>query len=137
MELRNMQGGVNGIKYKWEECETAYNVARGIECYERMKDKLLAEVKKSDSDRQVIVLGRERALAPAILAAGANAFVLKGDPPGQLLHQFAGHFQMLVDGQAEPEAELGAVLKQRVVPGGAPSVPVRRPRRGREVPPVD
>ena len=41
MELRNMQGGVNGIMYEWEECETAYNVARGIECYERFKDKLI------------------------------------------------------------------------------------------------
>ena len=30
MELRNLQGGVNGIKYSWEECETAYNTARGI-----------------------------------------------------------------------------------------------------------
>ena len=41
MELRNMQGGVNGIKYEWEECETAYNTARGVECYERMKDKMI------------------------------------------------------------------------------------------------
>ena len=41
MELRNMQGGVNGIKYKWEECETAYNTARGIECYERLKDRMV------------------------------------------------------------------------------------------------
>jgi branched-chain amino acid transport system substrate-binding protein len=39
MELRNMQGGVNGIKYSWEECETAYNTARGVECYERLKEK--------------------------------------------------------------------------------------------------
>ena len=38
MELRNMQGGVNGIKYSWEECETAYNTARGIECYDRLKE---------------------------------------------------------------------------------------------------
>jgi len=30
MELSNMKGGVNGIKYKWEECETAYNTARGM-----------------------------------------------------------------------------------------------------------
>jgi branched-chain amino acid transport system substrate-binding protein len=37
MELRNLQGGVNGIKYNWEECETAYNTARGIECYDRLK----------------------------------------------------------------------------------------------------
>ncbi len=40
MQLRNMQGGVNGIMYEWEECETAYNTARGIECYERLKDKM-------------------------------------------------------------------------------------------------
>lgn len=39
MALRNMQGGVNGVLYDWEECETAYNVARAIECYERFKDK--------------------------------------------------------------------------------------------------
>ncbi|UCH20651.1 MAG: ABC transporter substrate-binding protein [Deltaproteobacteria bacterium] len=41
MELRNLQGGVNGIKYSWEECETAYNTARGVECYERLKDKMV------------------------------------------------------------------------------------------------
>ncbi|MBW2103163.1 MAG: ABC transporter substrate-binding protein [Deltaproteobacteria bacterium] len=41
MQLRNMQGGVNGIKYAWEECETAYNTARGVECYERLKDKMV------------------------------------------------------------------------------------------------
>ena len=38
MELRNLRGGVNGIKYSWEECETAYNTARGIECYDRLKE---------------------------------------------------------------------------------------------------
>jgi branched-chain amino acid transport system substrate-binding protein len=37
MELMNMEGGINGVMYEWEECETAYNVARGIECYERVK----------------------------------------------------------------------------------------------------
>jgi branched-chain amino acid transport system substrate-binding protein len=37
MELMNLEGGINGIMYDWEECETAYNVARGIECYERVK----------------------------------------------------------------------------------------------------
>ncbi|MFH1242989.1 MAG: ABC transporter substrate-binding protein [Pseudomonadota bacterium] len=40
MQLRNMQGGVNGVMYEWEECETAYNTARGIECYERLKDRM-------------------------------------------------------------------------------------------------
>lgn len=41
MTLRNMQGGVNGVMYEYEECETAYNTARGVECYERLKDKII------------------------------------------------------------------------------------------------
>lgn len=30
-------GGVNGVKLAFEECETAYDAARGVECYERLK----------------------------------------------------------------------------------------------------
>src|ERR1700734_1900912 len=30
-------GGVNGVKLTWEECETQYEVERGVECYERQK----------------------------------------------------------------------------------------------------
>ncbi|MBS4679846.1 ABC transporter substrate-binding protein, partial [Klebsiella pneumoniae] len=33
------EGGVNGVKLSWEECETEYNNAKGVECYERMKNK--------------------------------------------------------------------------------------------------
>ncbi|MGO7778362.1 ABC transporter substrate-binding protein, partial [Rhizobium johnstonii] len=32
-------GGVNGVKLSWEECETEYNNAKGVECYERLKGK--------------------------------------------------------------------------------------------------
>ena len=32
-------GGINGVKLSWEECETEYNNAKGVECYERMKNK--------------------------------------------------------------------------------------------------
>lgn len=32
-------GGVGGVKLSWEECETEYNNARGVECYERLKSK--------------------------------------------------------------------------------------------------
>ena len=39
MALVNEQGGINGVKLTWEECETEYNNARGVECYERMKKK--------------------------------------------------------------------------------------------------
>jgi len=41
MALVNAKGGINGkIMYKWEECETAYNTARGVECYNRFKDRM-------------------------------------------------------------------------------------------------
>jgi branched-chain amino acid transport system substrate-binding protein len=30
-------GGVNGVKLSWSECETEYVVERGVECYERLK----------------------------------------------------------------------------------------------------
>ena len=33
------EGGVNGVKLSWEECETEYNNAKGVECYERLKAK--------------------------------------------------------------------------------------------------
>lgn len=40
MQLVNERdGGVNGVKLTWEECETEYNNARGVECYERLKKK--------------------------------------------------------------------------------------------------
>jgi branched-chain amino acid transport system substrate-binding protein len=35
--LVNINGGINGVKIVWEECETEYNAARGVECYERLK----------------------------------------------------------------------------------------------------
>ena len=37
--LVNLNGGVNGVKISWEECETEYNPSRGVECYERLKTK--------------------------------------------------------------------------------------------------
>jgi branched-chain amino acid transport system substrate-binding protein len=37
-DLINLKGGVDGMKLKWEECETAYQPPRAVECYERMKD---------------------------------------------------------------------------------------------------
>ncbi len=38
MALLNLRdGGIGGVKLTWEECETAYNSDRGVECYERLK----------------------------------------------------------------------------------------------------
>jgi branched-chain amino acid transport system substrate-binding protein len=37
--VNRRDGGVGGVKLTWEECETAYNNDRGVECYERLKDR--------------------------------------------------------------------------------------------------
>jgi branched-chain amino acid transport system substrate-binding protein len=39
LKLTNARGGINGVKIIFEECETAYDTARGVECYERLKGK--------------------------------------------------------------------------------------------------
>ena len=35
--LNQRDGGINGIKLVWEECDTGYKTDRGVECYERLK----------------------------------------------------------------------------------------------------
>lgn len=37
--INKRDGGVNGVKLTWEECETEYKNDRGMECYERLKKK--------------------------------------------------------------------------------------------------
>jgi branched-chain amino acid transport system substrate-binding protein len=37
--LNDRDGGINGIKVAWEECETQYDTKQGVECYERLKGK--------------------------------------------------------------------------------------------------
>ncbi|MDT3720635.1 ABC transporter substrate-binding protein [Pseudomonas oryzihabitans] len=37
MKYVNANGGVNGVKLVWSECETEYIVEKGVECYERLK----------------------------------------------------------------------------------------------------
>jgi branched-chain amino acid transport system substrate-binding protein len=39
LKLTNVRGGVNGMKISFEECETGYDTARSVECYERLKGK--------------------------------------------------------------------------------------------------
>ncbi|HKX38178.1 MAG TPA: ABC transporter substrate-binding protein [Burkholderiales bacterium] len=36
--LNDRDGGVNGVRFTWAKCETEYNNARGVECYERSKN---------------------------------------------------------------------------------------------------
>src|ERR1700682_1944005 len=37
--VNERDGGANGIKISYEECETGYATDRGVECYERLKSK--------------------------------------------------------------------------------------------------
>src|SRR5262245_21229885 len=37
--LNERDGGINGVKLVWEECDTVYDVDLGVECYERLKGK--------------------------------------------------------------------------------------------------
>jgi branched-chain amino acid transport system substrate-binding protein len=37
--LNARDGGINGVPLVWEECETVFDVPRGVECYERLKTK--------------------------------------------------------------------------------------------------
>ena len=39
IKLVNARGGLNGVKLSFEECETGYDTARSVECYERLKGK--------------------------------------------------------------------------------------------------
>src|SRR5918999_3413221 len=36
--INERDGGINGVKIMYEECDTAYNNDRGVECYERLKN---------------------------------------------------------------------------------------------------
>ena len=35
--LNERDGGLNGVKLEYDECETGYNTEKGVECYEKTK----------------------------------------------------------------------------------------------------
>jgi len=35
--VNERDGGINGVRLVWEECETQYDTKQGVECYERLK----------------------------------------------------------------------------------------------------
>jgi branched-chain amino acid transport system substrate-binding protein len=37
--VNERDGGINGVKIAWEECETQYDTKQGVECFERLKGK--------------------------------------------------------------------------------------------------
>lgn len=62
LNLINLRdGGVNGVKLTWEECETGYEVEEGVECYEAMKsDKNIGAVNPLSLGIQIALLERSR-----------------------------------------------------------------------------
>ena len=48
--VNERDGGVNGVKLSWEECETEYNTTKGVECYERLKTKTATGPDRNPSD---------------------------------------------------------------------------------------
>ena len=49
LKLVNAQGGINGVKISFEECEFGYATDRGVECYERLKGKMVGRPSSSRS----------------------------------------------------------------------------------------
>lgn len=39
MMLNERDGGINGVKIEYDECETGYSTEKGVECYEKTKSK--------------------------------------------------------------------------------------------------
>ena len=62
MNLINIRdGGVNKVKLTWDECETQYEVERGVECYERQKTgKNIAAFNPLSLGIQIALLARTR-----------------------------------------------------------------------------
>ena len=61
-------GGVNGVKLSWDECETQYEVERGVECYERQKTgKNVAAFNPLSLGIQIALLDRTRTDAIPII----------------------------------------------------------------------
>jgi branched-chain amino acid transport system substrate-binding protein len=47
--INEVEGGINGVKLVWQECETEWTAEKGIECYERFKKGLMARPWRSIS----------------------------------------------------------------------------------------
>jgi branched-chain amino acid transport system substrate-binding protein len=64
MNLVNLRdGGINGVRLTWSECETQYVVERGVECYQRLKNHV-----PSPSAWNPLSVGIAYAMIPGITA---------------------------------------------------------------------
>ena len=96
-----------------------------------------------DGRQPLVQLGHQRARCAAISSSVSCLLFISAatssspNCAGQPLEQLVGVLDLLIDGQAEAEAELGAVLEQRVRPGRAAALVVDRVGRAGQVAAVD
>ena len=77
--LNERDGGINGVPLVWEECETVYDVPRGIECYERLKAKGAAVFPLAETPLAHALTERARHdQIPLILLGGGRADAADG-----------------------------------------------------------
>ena len=74
LKLVNANGGINGVKISFEECETGYATDRGVECYERMKG-------KGATVFQPLSTGITFALTAACSSGTSRCWAPTGSPP--------------------------------------------------------
>jgi branched-chain amino acid transport system substrate-binding protein len=79
-------GGVNGVKLTWEECETEYNAARTVECYQRLLTK--------GSQRMVVF--------DTLGTPGAYAVINRMEPDKVVLAQYGYGRTDAADGRVWP-----------------------------------
>ena len=54
-------GGINGVKITFEECETGYATDKGVECYERLKGTARRDAVRPAVDRHHLRADRQGA----------------------------------------------------------------------------
>ena len=84
--VNKTQGGVNGVKLAWQECETEYNAARTVECYQRLLTK---------GDQRMVVFD-------TLGTPGAYAVIGRMQPDKVVLAQFGYGRTDAADGRVWP-----------------------------------
>jgi branched-chain amino acid transport system substrate-binding protein len=108
--INDVQGGVDGVKVFVQECETAYTLERGFECYERYKNGYdgapVAILMGTSSGFDVAASERIRAdKIPLITAAGGREDAVDGNV-------FPYHFPLLFDYWTESSIVIDYIAKQ-------------------------
>lgn len=82
--LNERDGGIGGVKLKVEECETGYDVKRGVECWESVKDKNPTVVNPFSTGitLQVIPKAAVDKIPVLSMAYGLSASAIGEDFPG-------------------------------------------------------